>query len=328
MRVTFDGEDGIDAGGLRREFTSLAFEAAVEHLFEDGGYGQRLPKPRADGVLLEAFGRLLLKGLHDDVQFSALHSLPLLFFRFLRVEADPSESKTADAWFSAHAAEIRVSVDDYMRFSGSLAAAQMERVRLMDDRAMAELGLELPSGAPLTSANRDEYLKWAPFDALVGARWAEMCAVWRGFHDASGAAIRAPLQALFADDLPLLLGGVRASALDVRALLNEGTIALNHFPGALEAAVRGALASLSPLEARQMLMFATGSDALPFRPAKPYLRFVFSDERGMRNGLWVAHTCFKVVDVPSYDDAQATPDALRAKLLKSMELGCGSFGMR
>jgi hypothetical protein len=138
--------------------------------------------------------------------------------------------------------------------------------------------------------------------------------------------------ALFVDELPLLLGGVQAGSMRMRDLLAmEGVV---HFrtpvlemPRELERALRAALETFSALETRQLLQFVTGSDGVPFRPRQGFLRFLYA-EHAPRNGLFVAHTCFNTVDVCPFDAAHVTPEALRAKLVQSMELGGGRFELR
>jgi hypothetical protein len=223
-----------------------------------------------------------------------------------------------------------VSLDDLSRFAGVSQSANVHRVLLMDEKMLEEIGLEHADGAPLSLANREEYVRWAVFEQLFGARWKAMCAIWRGYHHRSAHALHAAMEALFVDELPLLLGGAHSSSVRMRDLLAiEGVVQFGSavsMPRDLERSLRAALETLSSLETRQVLQFMTGSDGVPFRPRQGFLRFVYS-QNGPRNGMFVAHTCFNMVDVCPFDAAQVTPEILRAKLLQSMELGGGRFDL-
>ena len=78
LRVTFEGEAGVDEGGLAREMFALFFEGALAPaagLFEDAGGEVLLPArlPRGEGAAaraaradrLEAFGRALVAALYE-----------------------------------------------------------------------------------------------------------------------------------------------------------------------------------------------------------------------------------------------------------------------
>jgi hypothetical protein len=110
-------------------------------------------------------------------------------------------------------------------------------------------------------------------------------------------------------------------------LAMEGVVEFGTLPAELERALCAALETLSVLETRWLLQFATGSDGVPFRPREGFLRFVYHPAAS-RRGLFAAHTCFNTVDVCPFDAAHVTPDALSAKLVQSMEVGGGRFEWR
>ncbi len=329
LHVTFDGEEGVETGDPVREFMFGAFDAAMEHLFEDGGCGQRLPRASADPSQLEAFGKLLVKCVFDQVPLHSLHMLPLPFFRFLLVlpaRNDPSAMRIgAPAWWLAHKEAVRVSLDDLSRFAGAARSAHVHRVRLLDAGALDELKLDHADGAPLSLANREEYVRWAAFEQLFGPRWEAMCAVWRGYHHASAKHIHAATYSLFMDELPLLLTGLQWGSMSMRELLAiEGVVQFSDVPEALQRTLHAALSVLSSLETRQLLQFATGSNVVPLRPSAALLRFVYA-EHSPPNGLFVASTCARTVHVCPFDAENITRDVVYAKLLFSMELGGGRF---
>ncbi len=99
-------------------------------------------------------------------------------------------------------------------------------------------------------------------------------------------------------------------------------------PHDLDLALGEALGSLSSLEMRQLLQFASGSDCVPVWSREGCIRFLSTNRLRLSSGSsWDIRVSTWWTGFP-FDDAHSTPDALRGKLVQSMELGGGRLGLR
>jgi hypothetical protein len=319
--VKFDGEEGVDAGGPARELLALIVAAGVNELFEENGGRGRLPRPGADRGLLQALGSALAKAAVEGVMLPEWHSLPPCLRRVLALRNRPPRSATALHLTPAARSAALVGAEELADYEGEAAATYVARVALLDEVALEEAALSLPSGEPVTTRAAAAVLVRArPMERLLGGgRWASVLALWDGFHALCG--LGRALRGLRPDgaELPLLLGG-HPHGVTMASLLACSAAVLRGFPFPLHWAVHEALAGLSAEETGQMLLFATGTSAVPTPPHEGLLLFVHC--KTMPHGsLWVAHTCNQSVDVPAH---LPFADIIRQRAMESVAHGLAS----
>ena len=327
LRVTFEGEAGVDEGGLAREMFALFFEGALAPaagLFEDAGGEVLLPArlPRGEGAAaraaradrLEAFGRALVAALYEGC--GAPPRLGPSLFKYL-------------AHGAAHAAAgDGRALRDLQKFDPALGAS-LERMLArappdgqgwgLDFGDVSSSDDDAGGGArAVTEANKHAFVVLKVRRALVGRRRDALEAIRRGFV----AALRelspeaAPFLKLFSStDWRVLLCADDDRLTPDRvldALAFVGWPKRSVVPDALRRSVR----AFDKDSLRRFLVFATGSPGLPSAPG-----FEIQVRAQPRSpALPVAHTCFFHLDIPDYADEGEFVAKLTTAILE-----CGTF---
>ncbi len=339
--VAFSDDVAHDAGGLRREFLMVAVDEALRTAFEDDGRGVLLPRADADPAVMTGVGAAVCKAVHDGFHLSSVHRWPLALLRFLQLSATSSQLSaprmmaSAEAWFASPGStrfRASLSTEDLAEFAGAEVVARVESVRTASAAELEAYMLELPSGEALCAANRTQFITWEVFRQLFASRWSAVTALWRGFHNTATSEMRQVLESLSPSELRVVLGGAPLEAVCMADLIRmRGSVVVfgnlvAQFPAASERRLRAVLDSLDTKETRMLLRFATGCDAVPFRPSEAFLRFTYETSLPA-NGLFHSRTCANTVHVPPFG-SHMSEAAIRDILIKSIEWGADGFGLR
>ena len=346
LRVTFEGEAGVDEGGLAREMFALFFEGALAPaagLFEDAGGEVLLPArlPRGEGAAaraaradrLEAFGRALVAALYEGC--GAPPRLGPSLFKYLAHGAahaaagvDQRRGAPSKFYFTQAAAGDGRALRDLQKFDPALGAS-LERMLArappdgqgwgLDFGDVSSSDDDAGGGArAVTEANKHAFVVLKVRRALVGRRRDALEAIRRGFV----AALRelspeaAPFLKLFSStDWRVLLCADDDRLTPDRvldALAFVGWPKRSVVPDALRRSVR----AFDKDSLRRFLVFATGSPGLPSAPG-----FEIQVRAQPRSpALPVAHTCFFHLDIPDYADEGEFVAKLTTAILE-----CGTF---
>ncbi len=320
LRITFEGEDGVDAGGLRKEW----FLLLCRQLF-DPQFGQFLA-PDSDSSLTYfnpsciddpddyyLVGAVLGLAIYNAVTLDV--PLPQVVYKKLRDET--VGLKDLEAWQPELAKGFRAllefepkeDVEDV--FCRSFVAefeswGELQAVELV------------PGGAEVavTGENREEYVKLM-VDFLLNTNVAAQFEPFaEGFLDVVGGNA---LSLIRGEELELLVRG-SPEPLEIE-ILKQSTV-YEGFPlgdkDQLAQAFWRVFAGFDAKRQRELLRFVTGSDRIPATGTSGLtlkLTNAGRDETGQR--FPTSHTCFDQLVL--YELGEDGEDGLRDKLVRAME---------
>jgi ubiquitin-protein ligase E3 A len=317
LQVIFAGEEGLDAGGVRKEFFTLI----TRQLFSPE-FGMFVEQPdtrtlffRPDSmeapVNFELIGSLIGLAVYNAVILD-LH-LPLALYRKLKKE--PLSLRDLDDWQPALARGLRLlldyrgdDVEDVFALTFSVTVESWGETRTVD---------LVPGGAsvPVTRANARDYVKAYLQWLLVDSVKTFFDAFERGFN----AVVGGPALELFRPEE--LAEAVRGSpTLDFEALERGAQYELPYTSS--NATVRNfwsVVHSLTDEEKKKFLHFSTGTDRAPLRGLGS-IQFVVSREPDS-DRLPSSHTCFNQIVIPEYPTREKLEAKLRAAIQQSEGFG-------
>jgi len=349
LKVQFQGEEGLDYGGLFREWFDLLAQklavgqtqAASPHIASSASRdaSERLAHlwwTSPDGTLLPiahskneqqdaheslkyfvAVGRLLALSLKDDVAFSLPLSI-LIYKCLVRRAITVEDLKQLDPDFFTQRLERLLTPGGAENMAELLGEPLTFMSAGTDWRPEPQPLVPDGESKEVTEENKHEYAVMLCEDYLIGGIRQEMQALVKGFWELI------PLQGLehaklTAMDLQRLVE--RAAPLDVPALRDaakrsqQGEEQFQWFFEVLEG---------FDVETQvKVIQFTTGSSKLPLAGAKA-LRPPFSVmiNSGLANELLpTSHTCANMICIPAYP----SKEILGERLCKAVSLGAG-FG--
>ncbi|KAJ4463011.1 putative E3 ubiquitin-protein ligase TOM1 [Paratrimastix pyriformis] len=328
--VTFEGEEGLDLGGLAREWYTAVGRALVNPdyaLFtraEESAYAYLIAPISAVHDDVEAYfrfvGRFLGKAIADrqtiDVHFSRSFYKCLLGrpAAVQDLEAADPEFFRSLTWLLEHPVDPSLELDVY--FTATTDELGEQRV------------VELKPGGraiSVTDQNKQEYVALVADFRLRRSIRAQAEAVRRGFLEV----VPDELCALFSEaELELLLSGIPEIDPDdwVANTAYEGYRPDDRTVMAFWEVIRG-----SSLEERALILqFVTGTARLPYDGfaglqgrSGPAL-FTIRRVAVPTDHLPCSHTCFNQLDLPPYDSAALC----RQRLMTAVSMGGVGFGAR
>ncbi|GAA5939817.1 hypothetical protein JCM10213_007801 [Rhodosporidiobolus nylandii] len=328
LMVTFKGEEGVDFGGVSREFFFLLSHAIFDPSYclfeptEKGNYTLQInPNSGINEEHLDYFafvGRLIgLAVFHR--RFLDLHFATAIYKTLLDRPVGLEDMAVVDAemyrslsWI----AENDITDILFHDFTASLETFGSVTVHEL-----------IPGGAdvPVTEENKKEYIALLCEHRLRGRVEKQLEAFKRGLGEV------VPLKELRVFDekeLELLIGGVGeidvedwAANTDYRGYTREDQV-VQWFWQAVRA--------MPPASRSRLLQFATGTSLVPpngFRDLQGSdgpRKFTIDKAVGVGNGgLMKSHTCFNRIDLPPYDSLAT----LEAKLAYALEEGAEGFNL-
>jgi hypothetical protein len=330
LRIEFKDEPGVDGGGLSKEWFSLLGEEIMKSkstLFS-GINEAREEGPIATGNTHDSgncwkyfnrfVGRVMGLAILNEMQISL--SLPFISYRFLLFdECNVRDLMDLDPLFCKNILLLRNEPDlkslHLEFFSNKEVNGDVKRVYLGEDGR----------SIPITEDNDEEYIEKEVYFSVVHGRKKQMEELRRGFCEIVDIS---DLREFFtAEELKVLIEGSRTIDLDDWRIhsvfkgfnLNEETRYKEWFWNAVE--------SLSEEQKAGLLKFVTGSSRVP---AGGFSRLLgcgrnnpFTIKKrpmgANTNNLPIAHTCFNIIELPSYESYEK----LWEKLVKIAEYSRG-----
>jgi len=334
LRVHFIGEDGIDAGGVKKEFFQLL---VTELLSPDYGMLVYLPESRTywfNAATLEGDDEFMLLGLalglaiYNGVLLD--FPLPLALYRKLAgQEPGLRDLEAMDPTLGRSLRQLLEYEEEQEEGGGGAGGAGGGTV---EDVFCASFVASPPGAAPgsapselvpdggsipVTAANRREYVELYVRHWLSGAVHAQFEAFARGFAQLCGG----PAMALFsATELERLVCG--SPVLDFGALR-----AAARYDGGFSAETEHVtwlweiVAEFEPEEARRFLKFFTGSDRAPIGGLGALRCVVQRDGAADSAKLPTSHTCFNTLLLPAYATKERMAERLRLAIMNSEGFG-------
>ncbi|KAI1428763.1 hypothetical protein F5Y12DRAFT_710709 [Xylaria sp. FL1777] len=326
LNIRFHGEEGVDAGGVTREW----FQVLARQMF-DANYALFVPVS-SDRT---TFHPNKLSGINDE---------HLLFFKFIGriIGKALYEGRLLDCYFS-RAVYKRilgkpVSVKDMESFdpeyykslswmlNNDITDIITETFSVEDD----EFGVTKVSdlcengrNIPVTEENKHDYVRLVVEHKLLSSVKEQMENFLKGFHDI----IPAELISIFNEqELELLISGLPDVDIDD---WKSNTEYHNYTPSSPQIQwFWRALRSFDKEEVAKLLQFVTGTSKVPLNGFKELEgmnginRFNIHRDYGNKDRLPSSHTCFNQLDLPEYESYEA----LRRQLLKAITTGSDYFG--
>ncbi|KAG3114628.1 E3 ubiquitin-protein ligase [Phytophthora idaei] len=326
LHISFTGEEGIDAGGVTREwymilaremfnpnyvlFTSAADSPTFQpnplsyvnkdHLSYFEFVGKVLGKAVADGQLLDAhFTRSFYKHiLQLPISYHDMEAIDPEYYRNLHSILDNS------------------IVDLGLELTFSAEQSNFGKVEVVD---------LIPNGrnVPVTDENKMEYVKLVTHHRMATGIRQQIDAFLKGFHQL----VPPELIAIFNEnELELLISGMPEIDIDD---LKANTEYANYKP--TDSVIRwfwNVLYSFTHEERALFLQFVTGTSKVPLEGFKALegmrgtQKFNIHKAFGNNSALPSAHTCFNQLDLPEYE----SEDKLKQCLLLAIREGSEGFG--
>ncbi|GBF93834.1 HECT E3 ubiquitin [Raphidocelis subcapitata] len=322
LKVQFLGEEGVDEGGVQKEFFQLLVRQAFNPDFGMFVYDEsrHLHWFRASGMDLDMEYELIgiLIGLAIYNSHILEFQFPIVLYKKLMGRALGLED-LAELHPEVHASLSKLLAMPPGEVEALALTFEVESEVEVGRVAAVEL---MPGGAAeaVTADNRGDYARLYALHLLEGSVARQFGAFRRGFLQlCSGQA----LQLFRPAELEQLVCGGRS--LDFDAL--QGAARYDDGYTAASPVVRWfweVVHSLDEPQRRRLLFFITGSDRVPIKGlahlAPP---LIITPNGGHSDRLPTAHTCFNHLLLPSYRDKET----LRARLLLAIENAEG-FGLQ
>ncbi|KAI1381572.1 hypothetical protein F4677DRAFT_129916 [Hypoxylon crocopeplum] len=326
LSIRFHGEEGVDAGGVTREW----FQVLARQMF-DANYALFVPVS-SDRT---TFHPNKLSGINDE---------HLMFFKFIGriIGKALYEGRLLDCYFS-RAVYKRilgkpVSVKDMESFDpeyyksltwmleNDITEVLSETFSVEDDEfGVTKIHDLIPDGrnVSVTNENKREYVSLVVEHKLLTSVKEQMENFLKGFHEI----IPAELISIFNEqELELLISGLPDVDIDD---WKSNTEYHNYSPSSPQIQwFWRAVRSFDKEERAKLLQFVTGTSKVPLNGFKELEgmngvnRFNIHRDYGNKDRLPSSHTCFNQLDLPEYESY----DILRRQVLKAITAGSDYFG--
>ncbi|XP_032884070.1 ubiquitin-protein ligase E3A-like [Amblyraja radiata] len=320
LYVEFEGEQGVDEGGVSKEF----FQLVVEEIFNpDIGmftYDSYTKQFWFNPTSFENDGQFTLIGI---VLGLAIYNHCILDVHFPMVVYRKLMGKkgTLEDLADSHPVLYR-SLKDVLEYEGNLEEDMMITFKVSyNDLFGVPITHNLKESSediPVTNQNKKEFVQLYTNYILNQSVEKQFRAFNRGFHMVTN---ESPLKYLFRpEEIEQLICG--SKNLDFHAL-EEAT----EYDGGFTKESRivrdfwGITHSLPEEQKRQFLQFTTGSDRAPVGGLGK-IKLIITKNGPDSDRLPTTHTCFNVLLLPDY----STKDKLKERLLKAITYSKG-FGM-
>ncbi|OQR93549.1 HECT E3 ubiquitin ligase [Thraustotheca clavata] len=317
LKVKFIGEEGVDEGGVQKEF----FQIIIRQLL-DPNFGMFIADDETRTLWFncdsyesttefELIGILLGLAIYNGVILE-LHFPSLVYKKLMGL------SLTLDDLEEAQPA-LGKGLRQLLEFEGDVEAVFARSFELSYEVFGEIKTIELvPEGKviPVTSANRGEYVaKYVEYVTTTSVA-EQYGAFHRGFHFVCGGDA---LKLFRSEELELLICG--SPELDFEALqeaaryddgFTEDSPCVQFFWNVVHA--------FSLEEKKQLLKFCTGSDRAPIRGLSSMV-FVISRNGSDSDRLPTAHTCFNHLLLPDYSSQEKMQERLKLAISQSEGFG-------
>ena len=353
LQITFVDEEGVDAGGLSREFFAILAKEMfnpnyalfmstedgctfqpnpnssinIDHLRYFRFVGRIVGKAVVDGFLLDAhFTRSLYKhmlgikvrSLSMHRMFRYLCRLPTnknFLFRFMQPTHNDMQAIDPDYYKNLQMIMQHNLEDIGLELTFSTEDHSFGRSQTID---------LIPNGRNIivTDERKEEYVNLVCQHRMTTAIEKQIKAYLEGFHDM----VETDLISIFnAKELELLISGMPDIDIDD---LKRNTNYNGYRPADREIEwFWNIMFSLSRSEKAAFLQFVTGSAKVPLagfselQGMRGIQQFSINKANGLQGALMSAHTCFNALDLPVYK----SEEEMKEKLLYAISEGAGGF---
>ncbi|KAI9677149.1 MAG: E3 ubiquitin- protein ligase upl1 [Trizodia sp. TS-e1964] len=326
LSIRFHGEEGVDAGGVTREwfqvlsrqmfnpdyalFTPVASDRTTFH-------PNRHSSVNSEHLLYFKFiGRIIGKALYEGRVLDC-HFSRAVYKRILGKPVSIKDMETLDLdYYKSLVWMLKNDITDIITETMSLESEAFGVTQIVD---LVEGGRKVL----VTEQNKEEYVRLVISHRLTGSVEEQLESFLKGFHDI----IPAELISIFNEqELELLISGL--PDIDVEDWRNNTEY--QNYSAASSQIIWfwRAVRSFDKEERAKLLQFVTGTSKVPLNGFKElegmngFSRFNIHRDYGHKDRLPSSHTCFNQLDLPEYDSYEV----LRKQLYTAMTAGNEYFG--
>ncbi|KAI8912022.1 hypothetical protein DFJ77DRAFT_86217 [Powellomyces hirtus] len=326
LHVKFHDEEGVDAGGVTREWFSVLARQMFNPdyaLFRPSAADKvtyqpnRLSGINPDHLLYFKFvGRIIGKAIYDGRLLDAYFTRSF-YKAMIDAPVDYKDMEAVDPEFHKSLEWIlQNDITDVLDLTFSTEIDEFGKKQTIDLK---------PDGhnTIVTEQNKNEYVKLIVEQRLLTAIRAQIDAFLSGFHDV----IPSDLVKIFNEqELELLISGM--PDIDIDDWKNN-TEYQNYTPSSPQVQwFWRAVRSFSQEERAKLVQFATGTSKVPLegfaqlQGSNGVQKFQIHKDFSSAERLPSAHTCFNQLDLPLYESYEQ----LRSSLLVAISEGATGFG--
>ncbi|KPI40792.1 E3 ubiquitin-protein ligase TOM1-like protein [Cyphellophora attinorum] len=325
LNIRFNGEEGVDAGGVTREW----FQVLARGIFNpDWALWQPVASDKTtfhpnslswiNGehlVYFKFIGRIIGKALHESRVLDC-HFSRAVYKRMLGKQPNLKDLESMDLdYYKSLCWILENDITDIITEDFSVVEEQFGEEKIVD---------LIPDGRniPVTEDNKRDYVQKLVEYRLTGSVSEQLENFVKGFHDI----IPSELVSIFDEqELELLISGLPEIDVDDWKANTE-----YHNYNANSPQVTWfwrIVRSMSNEERAKLLQFITGTSKVPLNGFKDLegmqgtTRFSIHREPNLHR-LPTSHTCFNQLDLPAYDNQES----LKTSLMKAINLGADYFG--
>ncbi|GAA5823738.1 hypothetical protein JCM11251_003273 [Rhodosporidiobolus azoricus] len=322
LNVKFYGEEGVDAGGVTREWFSVLARQMFNPdyvLFQPQAADSLVYQPNQSSYFNEHHllyfrfvGRIIGKAIHDQRILEAYFSRAV-YKHMLGKPVDHRDLESIDPeYYKSLVWMLENDITDVIDLTFSVEREEFGRVDIVD---------LIPNGRniPVTNENKRDYIRRIADRRLSIEIKDQMKALLQGLYEI----VPKDLLQIFSErELELLISGLpEVEWEDWRANTDlVGYSSSDPIVGYFWRAVR----SFSHEERAKLLQFVTGSSRVPLEGFKSLQGMngitKFSIHKaGGTNSLPTAHTCFNQLDLPNYDSYEQFVKQLRTAITEGSQ---------
>jgi len=325
LHITFQNEEGVDAGGLSREFFAILAKEMFNPNYalfmstEDGCTFQPNPNSSINPEDIRYFrfvGRIVGKAVIDGFLLDA-HFTRSLYKHMLGVKPSHHDMQAIDPDYYKNLQMI---------LEHNLAHLSLDLTFSTEDYTFGRKTTRdlIPNGRniPVTEETKAKYVDLVCQHRITTAIEKQIKAFLEGFHEL----VERDLISIFtAKELELLISGM--PDIDIHDL-KSNTEYNGYRPADKEIGwFWNIMFTLSRSEKAAFLQFVTGSSKVPLsgfselQGMRGVQKFSINKASGPSGALMSAHTCFNALDLPVY----TSEEEMKNKLLYAISEGGGGF---
>ncbi|MCJ1250646.1 hypothetical protein MMC30_007874 [Trapelia coarctata] len=326
LSIRFHGEEGVDAGGVTREW----FQVMSRQMFNPDYalfipvasdrttfHPNKLSHINEEHLMFFKFiGRVIGKALYEGRALDC-HFSRAVYKRILGKPVSIKDMETLDLdYYKSLLWMLENDIADIITETFSIETEEFGVTTIVD---LIENGRNIP----VTEDNKQEYVQLVVEYRLTGSVKVQLEEFLKGFHDI----VPAELIAIFNEqELELLISGL--PDIDVDDWKNNTEY---HNYQASSPQIQWfwrAVRSFDKEERAKLLQFVTGTSKVPLNGFKElegmngFSRFNIHRDYGNKDRLPSSHTCFNQLDLPEYESYEA----LRQQVYTAMTAGSEYFG--
>ncbi|QIW98070.1 hypothetical protein AMS68_003588 [Peltaster fructicola] len=326
LNIRFNGEEGIDAGGVSREWFAVMARQMFNPDFalfnpvasdRTTFHPNRLSDINEEHLPFFKFiGRVIGKALYEGRVLDC-HFSRAVYRRILGKSVSLKDMESLDLEY--YKSLVWILENDITDIAFETFSVEVDRFGEIEIVDLIENGRNIA----VTEDNKQEYVRLVVEHRLIKSVEEQLNSFLKGFHDI----IPAELISIFNEqELELLISGL--PEIDVDDWKNNTEY---HNYQATSAQIQWfwrAVKSFDPEERAKLLQFVTGTSKVPLNGFKElegmngFARFNIHRDYSSKEKLPTSHTCFNQLDLPEYESYEH----LRQQLYTAITAGSEYFG--